>query len=90
VHQSPENTGDKVRRVLAHELRVSESLLTNDFRWIDEVTPEDAGWVLTAVQDAFGSTQLFDDFVEPETLSRISSVHGLIEEIQGRFDRVTP
>ena len=88
MHQSPENTSDKVRKVLAHQLRVPESVLTYDFRWIDEVTREDAGWILAAIQDAFGGTQLFDDFVEPGTLSRISSVRGLIEEIQDRLNQV--
>jgi hypothetical protein len=62
--------------------------LTEDFLWIDEVTREDAGWVLAAVQDVFAGTQLFDDFVEPGTLSLISSVRGLIEEIQDRLDRL--
>ena len=72
---------------MAHQFRISEESLADDFRWIDEVTPEDACWILASVQDAFGS-QLFDDFIQPEIASRISTVAGLTAEIQSRLRRV--
>jgi len=84
VHSSTENTSETVRRVLAHALGVPRSTLTDEFVWIKEVTVEDAGWVLAAVQGAF-NTELFDDFVSKETMDRISTVHGLVLEVKNRL-----
>jgi len=76
-----ETTDVKVRRLLAHELRIPESTLKDDFLWIEEVTREDVGWVLTRLQDAF-EVRLFSDFIGEDELGKIATVGGLVTHIQ--------
>ena len=78
MHQ---DTSEIVRRMLATDLRVDKAILTDDFRWVDETTEEDAGWFLAELQDKFGAT-LFDSDISPTQLEKIATVRGLITHVQ--------
>ncbi len=77
--------------MLAAELRVRETSLTDDFRWLDEIGVEDGGYFLTRLNDAFaeipqgfsfGNGKLPFRQIEPETLEQIATVGGLIEYVR--------
>jgi hypothetical protein len=84
-----ETTSAKIRRILSHELRLEQTVLTDEFSWIDEVTREDACWVLARIQGTFG-TKLFDDFIDEPQLRSIATVGGLVKRIELRIGAQSP
>ncbi len=77
--------------MLAAELRVQESLLTDDFRWLDEMGIEDAEYFLARINDAFAEIPLGFSFgagklplrhIDRELLQQIATVVGLVEYVR--------
>lgn len=79
-----ESTGDLVRRVVAHELRVDRNGLCDSFRWIDDVTREDAGWLLESVQDALLS-EVFPPYITDEELERIGTIGSPVAYVETKL-----
>ena len=75
-----------VRRLMATDLGVSQDSLRDEFAWINETTPDDAGWFLRRLEDELGS-KVFDNYVKLEDLARISTVSGLISYVLERIDK---
>ncbi len=81
----------QVRTLLAKELNVQEQALTDDYRWLDAMGSEDAGYFLAELNDrftklpsgfSFGDGERPFDYIAPETLERIGTVAGLITHIE--------
>ena len=79
---------EQIRRMVATELRVPESSVVDDFRWLDEIGIEDSSYFLKRINDAFaeipmgfsfGSGKLPFHRVDRELLERIATVGGLIK-----------
>ncbi len=77
--------------MLASELRVQESSLTDDFRWLDVVGIEDSGYFLARLNDAFaevpqgfsfGTGKLPLGKIDAELLEQIATVGGLTEHVR--------
>jgi hypothetical protein len=85
--------------MLAAELRVQESTLTDDFRWLDAIGIEDSGYLLARINEAFAGIPLGLSFgagklpfhdVEPATMEQISTVGGLIGFVRERATEIQP
>jgi len=77
--------------MLAVALRVQESALAKDFRWLDEMGVEDAEYFLTRINDTFADTLQGFSFgagklpfrhIDRELLESIATVGGLIEHVR--------
>jgi len=77
--------------MLAFELKVEEQALTDDFRWMDAMGSEDAGYFLADVNHVFTRLSLGlslgagkQPFVNitADTLEQIATVSGLIAHIE--------
>lgn len=83
--------------MLASELHMPVSAITDDLRWIAAIGSEDAEWFLVKVHEAFvripsgfsfGSGQgPFDDC---ERLDEIETVGGLIAVVENHVQRLQP
>jgi hypothetical protein len=78
---SSESTSDLVQRVLAHDLRVDRARLNECYRWIDDVTREDASFLLANLQGEL-VREVFPSYINDEELERISTVGGLVAFIE--------
>jgi hypothetical protein len=83
--------------MLASELKVQESSLTDDYRWIDEMGIDDSGYFLARLNDAlaevlqgvsFGTGKLPFSEVDATLLDRIATVGGLTEYVQRQTGRL--
>ena len=86
-----ESVKAQVRRMLASDLRVQESSLTDDFRWLDAMGIEDACWFLARLNDAFAEVPQGLSFgngrppfrqTDGPFLEQIAAVGGLTEHIR--------
>jgi hypothetical protein len=74
-----ETTEVIVRRILTDYLGRDARSLGEQFRWIDEVTPEDQGWFLHEIEHRFGRNKMFKrnlttpDLEELGTMGRLST-----------------
>ncbi len=89
----------QIRRMLAAELRVPETSLTDDFRWLETMGVEDGGYFLARLNDAFTEIPLGFSFgagklpfrrIDIQTLEQIATVSGLIEYVRGHTATVQP
>lgn len=86
----------QIRRILASRLKIDESVLTDDFRWlavVDAVAEEE---FLADVSDtftvvplglSFGSGRSPFEKTEPDTLETIATVGGLIAYVEQHLAR---
>jgi hypothetical protein len=91
-----QSVASQVRRMLAHRLKMDESVLTDDFRWLALIDPVDEEEFLADVSDTFtliplglslGSGYFPFAKVEPNGLDRIATVGGLIAHIEQHIAR---
>jgi hypothetical protein len=77
--------------MLASELRVQESSLTDDFRWLDAMGIDDSGYFLARLNDAFSEVRQGFSFgagrlpfrqIDAELLEQIATVGGLTEHVR--------
>ena len=83
--------------MLASELRVQASSLTDDYRWIDAMGIEDGGYFLARLNDAlaevpkgfsFGTGKLPFREIDAKLLEQIATVGGLTEYVRRQTDRL--
>jgi hypothetical protein len=81
----------QVRRMLAAELRMQESSLVDDFRWLDAIGVEDSSYFLARINNAFaeipkgfsfGTGKLPFHRADAELLERIATVGGLMSYVR--------
>ncbi len=54
-----EDVDGQIRRMIARDLEIAPAEVTDHFRWMDHMGPEDAGWFLSEIQGHFADTELF-------------------------------
>jgi len=89
------DAADRVRFLLAGELKFEERFLVHDFRWLEVLGSGDAGYFLARLNSEFGviprgfsagaGKRPFEDHIDAQMLERIATVGGLIEFVQAHL-----
>lgn len=81
----------RVQHMLAVELKVEEHTLSDDFRWLEAMGHEDAGYFLAEINDAFikirsgfslGEGRRPFSNVDAERMEQLATVGGLVKQIE--------
>jgi hypothetical protein len=82
-----ETTEVIVRRILTDYLGRDAHSLGEQFRWIDEVTPEDQGWLLHEIEHRFGGNKMFKRKLTTAYLEELGTIGRLSTYIDGHLRR---
>jgi hypothetical protein len=82
-----ETTESIVRRILSDYLGRDAQSISAQFRWIDEVTPEDQGWFLHEIEHSFGGNSMFKRKLTLADLEEIGTIDRLSTYIETRLRR---
>jgi len=80
-----EDVSGQIRRMVARETAEDISNITDDFRWIEKTTPEDAGWFLARIQRQFAKTTFFKTAMTDADLEQIATVGGLVKHVESEL-----
>ena len=80
-----EDVAGAIRKIVSQWAEVDPSKLADDFRWVDSVTVEDAGWLLGDISKHCAHLHLFPHKLDPDTLELIATVGKLISYVETKL-----